>query len=148
LNSIVGAINLGGSGFTIIVVLASKNTALGNEDGEMNRHPAFPLRWISLIDDEEEEYSSVEEMVYSLEEWDTDCPLDSREGLILDRYNRMVRVKISGMRLVLMELYDPIPIEEEQLSLLIEQSRRQWQERRERSVWARLCRWLPFLKRL
>jgi len=114
----------------------------------MNRLPAFPLRWISLIDDEEEEYSSVEEMVYSLEEWDTDSPLDSREGLILDRYNRMVRVKISGMRLVLMELYDPIPIEEEQLSLLIEQSRRQWQERRERSVWARLCRWLPFLKRL
>jgi len=114
----------------------------------MNSTPIFPLRWISLIDNEEDDFSNIDEMLRELEFWDTDDPADAEEALILDRYNRRVRLKIEAMRLLLLELYDSIPLSEEKIHQIVQQSRQRWQAIRGKSFGARLWQWLTsFFKR-
>jgi hypothetical protein len=114
----------------------------------MDPKPIFPLRLISLTDDTVREFSTLDEALGWLEIWDSDDPTYAEDALILDRYNRRVRLKIEGMRLLLLELYDPTPLSEEIIHQIVEQSRQRWQASRGKSFWARLWQWLTsFFKR-
>ena len=105
----------------------------------MQPEPVLPLTWISLTDDERQEFTTIEAAGEWLEIWDTDDPAYAEEALILDRYNRRVRLKVEGMRPLLFELYDPNPLSEETIRQIVEQSRQHWQVGQGKSFWA--CLW-------
>ena len=117
---------------------------LGRDGRFMDPKPIFPLRLISLTDDTVREFSTLDEALGWLEIWDSDDPTYAEDALILDRYNRRVRLKVEGMRLLLLELYDPTPLSEEIIHQIVQQSRQRWQAIRGKSFGARLWQWLTF----
>lgn len=113
------------------------------------REPVFPVKFINLTSEETLEFDSLQEMCDYLEFWDTDDPLDAEEALILDRYNRRVKLFIEGMNTRVFDLYDEVSIPEDELERMILQQRQHWldyfKEKSERSFWSRLRRLFSLL---
>lgn len=112
--------------------------------------PVFPLVAISLLDEAAWQFSSIEEIGHQLEvggEWDTDDPQYAQEMLILDYYNRRVRLKVSRLRVERCELYDPEPLSEDEISQMVKEARKRasqsWHRRKQgQALWRRFRKWL------
>ncbi len=111
--------------------------------------PLFPLRVIHLDIGETVELNDLDDVATYLEFYDSDDPEDSKDVLVLDREGRRVRVVVDELEVKRFELYDEPPLSEEEISRIMEEARRAYEEEQrarreawERSILYRFLRWL------